>query len=110
MKKWYYLLSLLGFILPNIFVLRESLLTGNILLWRDFSATFEGMFANNISSAFGVDLLWVVLVFFLWSWWEAQRYSIKNLWLIWIATMLLGLAGTFPLFLAIREDKKAMAN
>ena len=107
MKKRYFLLAILGFIVPNIFVIQESIATGNILLWLDPIATFNGMFANRIASAFMTDLLFVVLVFFLWSYHEAQKYQIKNVWLIWLLTMLFGIAGAFPLFLYLREDKRS---
>lgn len=105
MKKIYLILSVLGFIAPNIFVTKVSLATGNILLWLDPATTFSEMFANWIAAAFVVDLLVVVLVFFVWSYFEAKKYEIKNMWLIWVLTMFFGLAGTFPLFLYWREGK-----
>ena len=105
MKKLYLILAIIGFIAPNIFVIQESLATGNILLWLDPAATMSGMFANRIATAFMVDLLIVVIVFFIWSWYEAKKYKIKKVWIIWILTMLFGIAGTFPLFLYLRENK-----
>lgn len=105
MKKIYLILSVLGFIAPNIFVTKVSLATGNILLWLAPATTFSEMFANWTAAAFVVDLLVVVLVFFVWSYFEAKKYEIKNMWLIWVLTMFFGLAGTFPLFLYWREGK-----
>ncbi|MEQ8425560.1 MAG: DUF2834 domain-containing protein, partial [Cyclobacteriaceae bacterium] len=64
MKKLFLILAIVGFIAPNIFVMIVSVETGNILLWLHPGATIRGMFANNISSAFIVDLLFVVMVFF----------------------------------------------
>ena len=106
MKNVYLLLTIIGFVAPNIFVFMVSVDTGNILLWRDIPTTFANMFANDTSSAFMVDLLLVVLVFFIWSYREAKKYKIKNLWFIWLLTMSLGLSGTFPLFLYLREKKR----
>ena len=109
MKQLYLILAIAGFIAPNIFVLTESIENNNILLWLDPKATMNGMFANNISTAFIVDLLFAVLVFFIWTYNEAVKYHIKNYWVIWILTLLFGMAGALPLFLYMREkrmDKK----
>ena len=96
-------LSIIGFILPNIFVGIESIETGNILLYTNPMATIDGMFANRISSIFIIDLLFTVFVFFLWSYRESKLHGVKNIGMVWILTMLLGLAGGFPLFLYLRE-------
>ncbi len=106
MKNTYLLLAILGFIAPNIFVVFESIETGNILFYTNPMATIDGMFANTISTAFMVDLLFVVLVFFIWSYHEAKKYHIKRVWLIWVLTLLFGIAGAFPLFLYLKEKSK----
>ena len=99
-------MAILGFIAPNIFVLMETAETGNFLLWTHPGATLSGMFANRISTAFAVDLLVVVFVFFVWSFIEAKKYQIRQVWFIWLLTLLFGMAGAFPLFLYLRENKK----
>jgi hypothetical protein len=105
MKNLYLLLAILGFILPSIFVSIESVETGNILLYTQPLATIEGMFANRISTIFMIDLLFGVLVFFIWTFTESKKHQISNLWLVWLLTLLLGFAGGFPLFLYLREAK-----
>jgi hypothetical protein len=107
MKQVYLILAVIGFIAPNIFVYQESVENGNILLWTDPASTIAGMYANTISTAFVVDLLVVVLVFFIWTYFESKKFHMKNTWIIWILTMMFGMAGTFPLFLYLREKKKA---
>ena len=72
MKKIYLVLSIIGFLLPNIFVAMESIETGNILLYANPAATIQGMFANRISSIFMIDLLLAVIVFFIWSYQESK--------------------------------------
>ena len=104
MKKTYLLLTIIGTILPNIFVLRETLATGNFMLYADPVATFQGMFANNICSAFAIDLLFIVLLFLWWSYREGQRLKIPHLWRFWVYTFAFGIAGGLPLFLYFRED------
>jgi len=106
MKKNYLLLAVLGFIAPNIFVAIESVETGNVLLWLDPQATLNGMFGNRIATAFIVDLLVVVVIFFFWSYTEAKKHNIKNVWVIWVLTLLFGMAGAFPLFLYVREKHR----
>jgi hypothetical protein len=108
MKKTYLILTIIGTILPNIFVVKEFMLSGNFLLYTYPIDTFKSMFANNISSAFVTDLLFVVMLFLFWSFKEAKRYKMKNIYLIWLYTLAFGIAGGLPLFLYFRE--KAMAK
>lgn len=105
MKKLYLLLAIIGFILPSILVSIESMETGNILLYTQPLVTIEAMFANRISTIFMIDLLFAVMVFFIWTFIESKKHQISNLWLVWLLTMLLGFAGGFPLFLYLREAK-----
>lgn len=106
MKKKYLILTIVGTILPSIFVLKESIRSGNILLYAHPMDTFKAMFVNNISSAFAIDLLFIVGMFLFWSYYEAKRLNIKNVWLIWVYTFAFGIAGGLPLFLYVRESKK----
>ncbi|MFK7774932.1 MAG: DUF2834 domain-containing protein [Saprospiraceae bacterium] len=108
MKKVYLVLSIIGFLLPNILVAMESIETGNILLYANPMATIKGMFANRISTIFSIDLLFGVMVFFIWSYQESKLKNVKHVGWIWVLTMLFGLAGGLPLFLYWRE--KAMEN
>jgi len=105
MKNLYLCLAVLGFIAPNVFVAIESIETGNILLYTNPVATINGMFANHISSAFIVDLLFIVMVFFIWSYGDAKKNGIKHIGVIWVLTLLFGIAGTFPLYLYLKTRK-----
>ena len=109
MKQKYFILTIIGTILPNIFVTMEMMNSGNILLYSDPIATINGMFANFISSAFITDLLFIVILFLIWSFKEAKKYKMKGLVLIWLYTFALGIAGGLPLFLYLRE-KSIMYN
>lgn len=103
MKNLYLLLAIIGFVTPSIFVTLESIETGNILLYTHPLSTIEGMFANRISTIFMIDLLFAVLVFFIWTFTESKKHHIKHIWIIWLLTMLFGLAGGYPLFLYFKE-------
>ena len=105
MKRVYLILAIIGFILPNIFAFKVSYETGNILLYTDIPTTLQQMFANDIATAFVIDLLFIVVLFLAWSYREARRLAIKQVWLVWIFTFAFGIAGGLPLFLYFREDK-----
>ena len=104
MKKIYLILAIAGFIAPNIYTFKVSIETGNWLFLLDPAATLNGIFANDTSTAFIIDLIFGVIVFFIWSFSEATRLGIKNVWLIWLLTMLFGIGGSFTLFLYMREN------
>jgi hypothetical protein len=108
MKTLYLMLAIVGFVAPNVFVVQESIETGNILLWLDPGATLSGMFANRISTAFVIDLLVAVATFFIWTYFEAKQRGMKNVWVVWMLTLLFGMAGSFPLFLYFREKSKTI--
>jgi len=106
MKKTYIILTIIGTILPNIFVLIESINSGNYLLYTHPIDTFKAMFANNISSAFVTDLLFMVGLFLFWSYRESKRYKIRYYGLILVYTFAFGIAGGLPLFLYVRENNR----
>lgn len=103
MKKTYLILSVIGFVLPNIWVLKVTVETGNTMLYANPMVTLAQAFANDVSTAFIVDLLFTVVVFMVWSYREAKKHHLKRLALYWLATFLFGIAGALPLFLYARE-------
>lgn len=110
LKKLYLVLAVIGFIAPNILVALESFENGNILLYTNIFATMEGMFANRISTIFMIDLLFAVLIFFIWSFNDAKKSGVKNIYVVWVLTMLLGLAGGFPYYLYLKEKALEVEN
>ena len=63
------------------------------------------LFANKMATFFVVDLLITAMVFRIFSYWEVQRYKMGLWWVYLLATLLVGLSFSFPLFLYIRYDK-----
>ena len=108
LQKLYLILAIIGFIAPNILVFIETVESGNILLYTNPLATIEGMFANRISTIFMIDLLFTVLVFFAWTYYDGKTNGVKRIGVVWILTMLFGLAGGFPFYLYLKE--KTIAN
>jgi len=107
MQKLLLFLSGIGFIVPNIFTLKERFEFGNILFWTDPARTFGALYANNIVTGFTLDLLLMVVVFFVWSNYEAKRLGMNNIYSLWVLTLLFGAAGPFPLFLYLRNKRIA---
>ena len=102
MKAFYLVAAIGGYAAANFLVVLESIQAGNILLWTRLLDTMSAMFANRISTIFVIDLLFVVLVAFVWMHHEAKRAHVERVWMYWLLTMLFGLAGTLPLFLYVR--------
>jgi hypothetical protein len=107
MKRIYLILALLGFAIPNYFVLLESLESGNYLLYRYPAQTLQAMFSNRISSIFALDLFLVVGVFFFWIYQQKEKIKSNRIILLAAITMLFGLASSFPLSLYFIEKEKA---
>jgi len=94
----YSLFCILGLVLPySQFVpwLLEHGLNGSLLLHE--------LFANRISSFFGLDVVVssIVLISFVSS--ESARLGMRNIWLPIIAVCLVGVSLGLPLFLYLRQ-------
>ena len=96
-------LAVIGYLLPGIPMIRESMASGNILFWTDPARTNAELFVNRTSTAFALDLVAVVVTALIWMTVEARRVGVRRVWLYWVLTALFGLGGTFPLFLWARE-------
>ena len=106
MKRLYAVLTPIGYIASNWFVVLVSIETGNVLLWTKPRETMAGMFANPVSAAFAIDLLFVALVACIWFHAEGRRLGMRRIPLYWMLTLAFGLAGTLPLFLYHREGRR----
>jgi Protein of unknown function DUF2834 len=103
MRRLYAILSVLGYLASNWFVVLVSIDTGNLLLWTHPLETMAGMFANRIATAFAIDLLLTALAACIWFHAEGKRLGMRRVWGYWVLALAFGLAGTLPLFLFHRE-------
>ncbi|MEJ1931783.1 DUF2834 domain-containing protein [Nostoc sp. NIES-2111] len=98
-KTIYLLLCILGTVLPYSqflpFLLEHGL---NIPLF------LEQLFANRISSFFGLDLIVTSLVFWVFVFWEGTRLKMPNLWVYVASNLLVGVSLGLPLFLLMRQQ------
>ena len=99
----YLLLAVLGFVLPGVPMLQESVATGNVLFWTQPARTIAELFATRTSTAFALDLFAAVIVAAVWIAVEARRLGLRGVWRFYVLLALFGLGGTLPLFLWYRE-------
>ncbi|MBC7791392.1 MAG: DUF2834 domain-containing protein, partial [Anaerolineae bacterium] len=90
MQRVYLGFAILGFLVPNVFTVMESVETGNILFWTNPALTMSELFINRTSTAFALDLILVAIVALVWMTYEARRVGIARVWRFWILALLFG--------------------
>jgi hypothetical protein len=100
LKTLYLILCVIGAVLPYWQFLPWASQNG-----LSMALFFHQLFANRISSFFGLDVLVsaAVLVVFMRS--ESSRLRITGRWLPILALLLVGVSLAFPMFLYMRERK-----
>ena len=104
-KLLYLLLCVAGTILPLSFLLQ--FLREHGLNLRLF---VEQLFANPISSFFGVDVIVSAICLWLFVFVDGRRARVKNLWAPVVASLLVGVSLGLPLFLYLREGQVGTDN
>ena len=97
-ERWLLALTVLGFVVPNVFV--GAYLAGEGL---DIGGYFSLWTASIPSTQLLVDLGIAALAFFVWAAVDGPRTGIKRWWLCVPATFLVGLCFGLPLYLLMRE-------
>jgi hypothetical protein len=97
--------AVIGFLLPGVPMIYESIETGNILFWTQPARTTAELFANRTSSAFALDLVAAVVTAAVFMAVEARRIRMRGVWGFYLLLALFGLGGTLPLFLWARERR-----
>jgi hypothetical protein len=92
------ILTVAGFIVPNvllgIFIADEGFDPGGYFsLWTD----------STPSTQLTLDLTIAALAFFVWAGLEGPRSRIRHWWVVYPASLLVGLCFGLPLFLLLRE-------
>lgn len=103
LKWFYFLMSVVGLILPWIFNLEYFANSENI----HFLPYLNTLTVNPATTGLTIDVYLAALVFSVWLVKESHELRIKNSFLYIIACFGLGIAFAFPLFLAVRESKIA---
>ena len=69
----------------------------------DLKLFFEQLFANRISTFFGIDVIISSLILWVFVFWEGSRLKMKNLWIYIVSNLLGGVCLGLPLFLLVRQ-------
>ena len=109
MSRIYVVLAILGYLVAVPPMILESMRSGNYLFWAQPQRTTSELFANLTSTAFGLDAVAAAVVALVFITREAKRMRIGRVWIYWVLTLLFGVAGTLPLFLAVRERRLGTA-
>ena len=107
LQALYLALAAVGYLLPGVPMVRESIESGNLLFWTQPARTTPELFANRTSTAFALDLAAAVLVAAIWMAVEARRVGMRRWGWFYVPLALFGLGGTLPLFLWARERRLA---
>jgi|SRR5689334_20981977 hypothetical protein len=105
MSRIYLLLAVLGYAVAVPPMIIESIRSGNFLFWTKPQLTISELFANLTSTSFALDAMAVAVVMLVFITREAHRMRMGRIWIYWVLTLLFGVAGTLPLFLAVRERR-----
>ena len=97
-KNVFLILAIIGFIVPFYFLFLFLSANG-----FDLSLLVQQIFANNAFIAFVADLSISIVVFWIYMFAEANKLQMKNAWLYFLASSLIGLSFALPLFLYFRE-------
>ena len=69
----------------------------------DIKLFFEQLFANRISTFFGIDVIVSSLILWIFVFSEGSRLKMKNLWIYIVSNLLGGVCLGLPLFLLMRQ-------
>ena len=97
MQITYLTLAIVGFVLPYSQIIPFLVDHG-----LNLSLFWSQLFANQISSAFAVDLFTSSLVFWIFVFKEGTKRQMKFLWVYIVVNLIIGLSCALPLFLAMR--------
>lgn len=100
MQRLYLILAIIGAIVPSSYLLRFLSTHG-----FDIPELIRQLFQNNVSAAFGLDVIISALVLFLFIFLEGRRLRMKNLWAYVLCTLPVGVSFGLPLFLFFRERR-----
>jgi hypothetical protein len=99
MKTAYLILAVVGAIVPYIFFV-QFMASG-----APPDAFVRQLFATAPAGGFTADLVITSIVFWIWSFGEARRLSMRGWWIYPVVNLAVGLSCAFPLFLYLREKR-----
>ena len=98
-RSFYLAFAIIGTVIPWLFFANFFANAGfNILLF------VESLFANGAAGGFSADVLISIIVFWVWSYADAQQHNVQKWWLVLPASCTVGLSLALPLYLYLRSD------
>lgn len=104
LKRFYLLAAVLGTVIPWAFFL--SFIADKGL---DIPLFVESLFVNGAAGGFSADVLISAIIFWVWSYDDAQGHRVARWWLVLPATFTVGLSLALPLYLYLREAVREKA-
>lgn len=100
MRSFYLAMAVVGTIVPWAFF--GSFFAANGL---DMPGFVSGLFVNGAAGGFSADVLISILVFWVWSWRDAQAHNIGRWWWVLPSSCFVGLSLALPLYLWLRAGQ-----
>jgi len=97
-KSFYLICSVIGTVVPWLFFVT--------FFWQEglhIPLFIQSLFVNGAAGGFSADVLISIVVFFVWSYTDAQQNQIKNWWVVLPAGFMVGLSLALPLYLYLRH-------
>ncbi|GAB4511537.1 MAG: hypothetical protein OHK0046_09750 [Anaerolineae bacterium] len=99
LKRLYLVFAVIGTVIPWLFFADFFRTEG-----FDISLFVSSLFENGAAGGFSADVLLSIIVFWIWSYQDAQRHNIRNWWWVLPTSFTVGLSLALPLYLYLRED------
>lgn len=96
-KVFYSAMALFGVVIPWYFFGQFFAQNG-----MDIRAFLAGLFVNGAAGGFSADIFLTSMVFWVWSYRDANAEKIEEWWIVIPATLLVGLSLALPLYLLLR--------
>ena len=98
-RQFYLVMAIIGTVIPWFFFAQFFGQEG-----VDIPLFLRSLFANGAAGGFSADVLISILVFWVWSYADAQRHDVGRWWLVLPAGFTVGLSLALPLYLYLRYD------
>ena len=99
LKKFYLVCAIIGTIVPWFFF-------AQFFTWQGFNIALfvQSLFVNGAAAGFVADVLISIVVFLVWSYDDAKTLGVPRWWVVLLASFVVGLSLSLPLYLYMRYD------
>ena len=101
LKQVYLILAIIGTVVPWAFFGSFFIANG-----PDLFAFARGLFANGAAGGFASDIMISILIFWVWSYYDAREHAVRLWWTVLPTGCCVGLSLALPWYLYLREVAK----